>query len=75
LNTRLFKLSENEFELRISSAESDPAKTPYVKTYETPDGLKVHVTAGDFSAFMSKVVASMEKTICNVANENQKNMI
>ena len=75
LNTRLFKLSETEYELRIASAVSDSQKTPYLKSYEHTGGIKVHVVAGDFSAIMVKVVDAMEKSLENVANDNQRMMV
>jgi len=64
LNTRLFKFTQNvisyfkrlqEFELKIASEKNDPKQTPYLKTYEY-QCLTIHVTAGDFSDVMAKVV-------------------
>lgn len=80
LNTRLFKLSESEFDLRIASSEVSSEKTAYLKTYEykSQDGsreIKVHVTAGDFGDIMSKVVQELEESHKYVANENQRNML
>ena len=40
LNTRLFKTKPNVYELRIASQFADPAKTPYLKTFEK-DGIKL----------------------------------
>lgn len=68
LNTRLFKLGEHEFELRIASAEASTEKMPYLKTHES-EGLKVHVKAGDFKEFMAKTVQAFEQSQHYVANE------
>jgi dipeptidyl-peptidase-3 len=66
LNTRLVKLQEGEYELRIASAESSAEKTPYLKTYTHTlsqengrETITVHVKAGDFHQIMSKVVENM----------------
>jgi len=79
LNTRLIKLSENEFELRIASSESSTEKTPYLKTYSHNLGngetIKVHVKAADFSEIMHKVVQALEQSYNYAANDNQRNMI
>ena len=68
LNTRLIKLGESEFELRIASAVASSEVTPYLKTYHhTISGgegngqqIRVHVKAGDFSEIMAKVVQALE---------------
>lgn len=75
LNTRLFKISDTEYELRIASSSSDASKTPYLKTYEHTGGIKVHVTAADFTEIMAKVVKSLEQGLEYVGNENQEKMI
>lgn len=80
LNTRLFKISETEFDLRIASSEVSGEKTPYLKTYpyRSQDGsreITVHVTAGDFSEIMGKLVQELEQSHKYVANENQRNML
>ncbi|TNV82443.1 hypothetical protein FGO68_gene4859 [Halteria grandinella] len=78
LNTRLFKISETEFDLRIASSEVTGEKTPYLKTYPFSSQdreITVHVTAGDFSEIMGKLVQELEQSQKYVANENQRNML
>jgi len=67
LNTRLFKLADKEYELRICSANVDNKETSYLKTYEKVEMVgenkvvtKMHVIAGDFSSFMAKVVDNIQ---------------
>ena len=61
LNTRLFKSEDGKtFDLRVCSIHSDATKTPYIKSYDLEDGIKVNVTAGDFSSFMRNVVENLE---------------
>jgi len=59
LNTRLLKLKDDEYELRISSMVHDTAKMDYLKTYEKGDK-KLHVKAGDFSDHMSRCVTALQ---------------
>ena len=77
LNTRLIKLAENEYELRIASQTAN--KLPYLQTYThtlgTDDTIKVHVKSGDFTEIMHKVVEAMEQSLNYAANDNQRNMI
>lgn len=82
LNTRLIKLKEGEYELRIASSEASTEKTPYLKTYSHTlseenggETITVHVKAGDFKEIMSRVVESMQEAYKHVANENQENMV
>lgn len=74
LNTRLFKLSETEYELRIASSVADAAKTPYLKTYEK-DGKKLHVKGADFAEIMTKVAEEMKNAKEHANNENQSKMV
>jgi dipeptidyl-peptidase-3 len=65
LNTRLMKLGDNEYELRIASQLGCEKQTPYLKTYqytlnESGEKITVHVKAADFSEIMSKVVQALE---------------
>jgi dipeptidyl-peptidase-3 len=62
LNTRLFKLSDTEYELRVTSQFEDSCVTPYLKTYEQ-NGLKLHVKAADFADVMASVVGHMKKAL------------
>ncbi len=71
LNTRLIKTSENEFELRIASAESDPEVNNFLKTYEK-DGKKLTVAAGDFKDILVKCVGQLEKSM-EFATKEQEN--
>ena len=73
LNTRLFKLTATEYELRIASQLSDPSATPYLKTYEK-GGKKLHVRGADFADVMSTVVAALRKAKEHAGNDNQRNM-
>lgn len=79
LNTRLIKLADNEYDLRIASSLASAEKTPYLKTYDftlaNQEHIKVHVTAGDFTEIMQKVVESLEQSLHYAANDNQRNMI
>ena len=76
LNTRLFKSQDGKtYNLRVCSQHSSAEKTPYLKTYALADGVTVNVTAGDFSAFMAKVVESMEQAEFYTSSPNQKEMI
>ena len=74
LNTRLFKLSDSEFELRIASQHSDAAKTPYLKTY-TKAEKKMHVKGCDFADVMGAVVAALLKAREYASNETQRKMV
>ena len=74
LNTRLIKLSDYEYELRICSMTSNPKITPYLKTYEK-DGVKLTVSAADFKDFMNKCVHHIEQSIPFASNSNQKQML
>jgi dipeptidyl-peptidase-3 len=74
LNTRLFKLSETEYELRIASLHHDEKVTPYLKEYDY-EGKKITVSAGDFQAFMQKIVHHMEEAKKHVSNDNQGGMV
>ena len=62
LNTRLIKLADNEFELRIASRTAN--QLHYLETYThtlgTNETIKVHIKSGDFSEIMHKVVEAME---------------
>ena len=74
LNTRLFKISEEEFELRITSQlTAAPDSDTCRKTYEK-DGKKLRVTFGDFADIMASVVNAMKKAHVYAGNENQSNM-
>lgn len=79
LNTRLVKLGDNKYEMRIASAKEDKEKTPYMTSYDfkTSDGISITVTvrAGDFAPIMERVVENMQEAFNYVANENQSNMI
>ena len=73
LNTRLFKSQDGKtFNLRVCSQHADAGKTPYLKSYELADGIKVDVTAGDFNTFMDKVVENLEQAEFYTASENQR---
>lgn len=77
LNTRLIKVAENEFELRIASqtANNLPYLETYIHTLGTDETIKVHIKSGDFSEIMNKVVEAMEQSLHYAANDNQRNMI
>ena len=76
LNTRLFKSQDGKtYNLRVCSQHASAEKTPYLKTYALADGVTVNVTAGDFSAFMAKVVEAMEQAEFYTSTPNQKEMI
>ncbi|KND04584.1 dipeptidyl-peptidase III [Spizellomyces punctatus DAOM BR117] len=71
LNTRLFKLSENEYEVRIASAKV--TKSP--ETFEISEGKVVKVIYGDFADNMTKIADNIRLAIPYAANDHQKKML
>ncbi|ORX95391.1 dipeptidyl-peptidase III [Basidiobolus meristosporus CBS 931.73] len=70
LNTRLFKISDSEFEVRIASAQQ---KEPQV--HKTPEGKSVKITYGDYHETMRKVADEIQAAIKYAANDNQRQML
>ncbi|KAI9204354.1 peptidase family M49-domain-containing protein [Polychytrium aggregatum] len=69
LNTRLAKISETEFEVRVASVDS------YIgKTFQK-DGKSVTLVFGEFAPHLAKVVENLEKAIPHAANEHQRLML
>ena len=71
-NTRLVKLDDKTYWLRLASAEK--GKLPYVKTHEW-EGLKIIVENGEFAPFMKKVVEHLKECLKYADNENKKKML
>lgn len=74
LNTRLFKLSDTSYELRVTSQFHDSSVTPYLKTYQK-DNISMTIKAGDFADVMASVAGSMSKALEYASNDNQRNMM
>jgi len=72
LNTRLIKLNESTYWLRLASAEK--GNLPYIKTHEWKD-LKVVVENGEFAYIMKKVIYHLEECLKYVDNEHKKEML
>lgn len=71
LNTRLIKMSDSEYEMRVSSCVGDANVTAYLKTYEK-DGKKLTISAGDFHAFMEQCAGHIGKSVEFSRDDNQK---
>jgi dipeptidyl-peptidase III len=75
LNTRLFKLQDGSFELKVCSAVTDSTKElPFLGDHIFKD-VRIKVTSGDFSDIMHDVVAHISQALKFVANDNQKQML
>jgi len=72
LNTRLVKLNDKTYWLRIASYEK--GKLPYIKSFEW-QGLKIIVENGEFAPFMENIVCHLQESIKYANNENQKKMM
>ena len=72
LNTRLVKLHENTYWLKLASAEK--GKLPYVKTHEWK-GLKVIVENGEFSFIMKKMIDHLTEALKYADNKYKEDMI
>ncbi|KAK9761668.1 hypothetical protein K7432_013265 [Basidiobolus ranarum] len=70
LNTRLFKTSDTEFEVRVASAQ---VKEP--EAHKTPEGKTVNIVYGDYHTSMQKIADEMKAAIPYASNENQRNML
>jgi dipeptidyl-peptidase-3 len=68
-NTRLWKLDNNLFEIKIASVFIKPKETYIFKDYI------IYITYGDHQKFLSDVVKYLEEAIPYSANEIQKNML
>lgn len=60
LNTRLFKLEDGSYDLKICSVQPDIM--PYLGDHDF-NGSKIKVSAADFSAFMRDVVSEMQQAL------------
>ena len=70
VNTRLFKLSDNHYQVRIAGAEQS-----HVSTIEV-DGRKIDVEKGDYSpSYFHQINENLQKALKYAANDNQKNMV
>eukprot|EP00826_Nyctotherus_ovalis_P055150 TRINITY_DN7308_c0_g1_i4.p1 TRINITY_DN7308_c0_g1~~TRINITY_DN7308_c0_g1_i4.p1 ORF type:complete len:283 (-),score=71.58 TRINITY_DN7308_c0_g1_i4:1161-2009(-) len=72
LNTRLIKLNDTTYWLRIASAEK--GNLPYVKTHEW-QGLKIVVENGEFAQIMKRVADHLSECLKYADNENKKEMM
>eukprot|EP00830_Metopus_es_P016334 TRINITY_DN501_c0_g1_i1.p1 TRINITY_DN501_c0_g1~~TRINITY_DN501_c0_g1_i1.p1 ORF type:complete len:713 (+),score=157.24 TRINITY_DN501_c0_g1_i1:43-2181(+) len=72
LNTRLIKLYDKLYWLRIASAQK--GELPYIKSHKWKD-VEIIVENGEFAPFMKKTVDNLKLCEKYVANENQHNMI
>lgn len=69
LNTRIIKLNEKEYEVRIASVNVSIKKFVYL------NDISIALVYGDFSSFLNQVSLNLEKTLPFVSNEHQKLMI
>ncbi|XP_013399132.2 dipeptidyl peptidase 3 [Lingula anatina] len=86
-NTRLFKTSDKEYEIRLASSLKDGEKTPACEDVEkvlgkhefTPEGsstpITFTVTRGDYAELMNLVVQNVEKAAEYAANSEERNMM
>ncbi|KAL2913079.1 hypothetical protein HK105_207424 [Polyrhizophydium stewartii] len=71
INTRLFKTASGDFEVRVASAETaKPAET-----ITAPDGRKIRIVHGDFSAELAAVADAMASALPHAANDHQRRMV
>ena len=75
LNTRLFKLAANTYEVKIASCDSASAKPIAALGEHEFEGLRVIVSRGDFAKYMQDIVTSLEKAWLYAENDTQKRMI
>jgi len=77
-NTRLFKLKDGSFELRLASslsgAGSDPVGTKFVGKHDF-EGRSITITRGDYSVFMKASADYLEKAKAFAANEHERDML
>lgn len=72
LNTRLVKIDESTYWLRLASAEK--GNLPYIKTHEWK-GLKVVVENGEFASIMKKVIDHLTECLKYADNTNKEEML
>jgi dipeptidyl-peptidase-3 len=72
LNTRLIKLNESTYWLRLASAEK--GNLPYIKAHEWKD-LKIVVENGEFAFIMKKMIHHLEECLKYADNHNKKEML
>ncbi|ORY02915.1 dipeptidyl-peptidase III [Basidiobolus meristosporus CBS 931.73] len=70
LNTRLFKVSDTEFEVRVASAS---VKAPEI--HQTKEGKTIRIVYGDYHTIMEKITAEILAAIPHAANDNQRLML
>ncbi|EGC29783.1 hypothetical protein DICPUDRAFT_58624 [Dictyostelium purpureum] len=68
-NTRLFKVSENNYNVLVASVNTIPVKS---HQYE---GYTINIVYGDWSKDLARVADNMRKAIPYAANDNQVNML
>jgi dipeptidyl-peptidase-3 len=68
-NTRLFKVADKVYELRLASAEAKPA------VEHEHAGIKIRVVHGDFSKYLKHVADNLEHAIEFAANDHQRGML
>ena len=71
VNTRLWKVGD-EFFIKVASDKDQYLSIAGVYAYE---GKVIHITNGDYSAFMRRVVNSLSRALPYCANENQEQMV
>ena len=69
MNTRIIKIDKNDYLLLVASANLKPTQTHVF------EGMKLKIVYGDFSAFLRRIVVSLNKALPFTANLNQKNML
>jgi len=80
-NTRLFKLADNKFELRLASVEQGPYNAAVdeptlqclgINQYKS---CEINITRGDYSNLMKRVVDNLGKAKEFAANEHEEKML
>ncbi|KAK5575359.1 hypothetical protein RB653_010618 [Dictyostelium firmibasis] len=69
-NTRLFKVSENNYNLLIASATTSVPTTSHQF-----DGYTINIVYGDWNKNLTKVVDNLKLALPYAANDNQTNML
>lgn len=68
-NTRLWKISDTQFEIRFASSSSKPTET------HNFEGLSISLVYGDHSPFLTKVVENLKEAVKYTANDTQTEML
>jgi len=69
LNTRAFKLGNDEFEITIGSVDSEKSRKVEF------EGAQISIRYGEFSLYLSQVIYYLKKASEYVANDIQKEML